>query len=264
MWRTEVVGDTVIRIAGTPFAPALWLVHALGESSLSFVPLFSTRLSSAFELLAPDLPGAGLTAADPQLEDLDAAAESLARTIAERTASRPIGLVGHSLGAVIAAKAVRKLAAGVVGFFSIEGNLTEEDAYLSGEAVRFEAPEDFRDYLLRQVRTMAETAVPGRGQALWRYYASVTFAAPETLWRIGRSAKSASAGDALGEEYRALTIPTLYYWSPDSTPVATQEYLRRHGIRNVAFSGGHWAMVERPHETAEQIGTFFAPLFLAP
>ena len=264
VWRTEVVADMVIRKAGSPLAPSLWLVHALGESSLSFVPLFSTNLSSAFELTAPDLPGAGLTPPDPLVDGLDAAANSLARAIAQQTASRPLGLVGHSLGAAIAVRAARQLATKVVGFFSIEGNLTEADAYLSGRAVQFETPDDFRDHLLAHVRAMAEAAAPAQRQALWRYHASLTFAAAETLWNLGRDAKAAGAGHALGEEYRTLPIPSLYYWSPDSTPAPTQEYLRRHGIPNLAFSGGHWPMVDAPHETADQIGEFFRPLFLAP
>lgn len=265
MWRTEVVADTLIRKAGTPLAPPLWLVHALGDSSLSFVPLFSTSLSSAFELMAPDLPGAGLTPGDPPLEDLDAAANSLAQAIARRTISGPIGLVGHSLGAAIAVRAVHRVANRVVGLFSIEGNLTEADAYLSGQAIRFEAPHEFRDYLLRHVRAMAEAAGTDReAQALWRYHASLMFSAAETLWKLGRDAKSASAADALGEEYRALPMPSLYYWSADNTPAPTQEFLRSHGIPNAVFSGGHWPMVDRPHETAQQITAFFEPLFSPP
>ncbi len=264
MWRTEVLANTMIREGGTPLAPLLWLVHGLGESSLSFVPLFATSLSSAFELMAPDLPGAGVTPVDPELDGLDGAAEALARTIARRTGSRPIGLVGHSLGAAVAVRAIRPLAAEVVGFFSIEGNLTQADAYLSGQAVRFDDPGDFHHHLLRHVRAMAEAAAPGRGQALWRYHASLTFASAKTIWELGRGAMAASEGDALGEEYRALPMPSLYYWSPDGTPTATQEYLRRHAIPNLAFSGGHWPMVDSPVETAAQIGAFFENLFSAP
>jgi len=75
---------------------------------------------------------------------------------------------------------------------------------------------------------------------------------------------AASAGDSLGEEYRALPMRSLYYWSPDSTPTASQEYLGSHAIPNVAFSGGHWPMVESPEETAEQIAAFFGNLFSVP
>jgi hypothetical protein len=109
---------------------------------------------------------------------------------------------------------------------------------------------------------MAEAAAPGRGQALWRYHASLTFAAAKTIWELGRSAMAVSAGDALGEEYRAWPMPSLYYCSPDSTPKATQEYLRRYAIANVAFSGGHWPMVESPEETDARKSKFSRPPIL--
>lgn len=261
MWRIEVAVAGALRRAGTGRGPALWLVHGFGESGFSFVPLLSTSLPSAFELLAPDWPGAGVTPVAQETDSLEALADWLGRMINDQTPTRPIGLVGHSLGAAVATRAIPKIATKVVGLFSIEGNLTEGDAYFSGEATRFEAPEAFRDHLLRRVRSMAEKAAPRQSEALWRYHASLTFAAAEALWKIGRSAKAESTRDALGEGYRALQIPSLYYWSPDNTPLATQNYLRKHGIPSVAFSGGHWPMVERPQHTAEQIASFFEPLF---
>lgn len=261
MWRAEIVDGAVVRRAGTAEAPVLWLVHALGDSSLSYAPLFSTHLPSRFELLAPDLPGAGVTPFEPHVNSLDALADRLARTIDHRTPFGPVGLVGHSLGATVAVRTASMLAGRIVGVFSIEGNLTESDAYLSGQAMDFEVPEAFHDYLLRRVRAMAESDVPARSHALWRYHASLTFAAPDALWALGRSASAASTRDRLGEEYRALTVPSLYYWSAENTPVATQAYLREHQIRNVAFSGGHWPMIDNPQQAAAEIASFFEPVF---
>jgi hypothetical protein len=51
-------------------------------------------------------------------------------------------------------------------------------------------------------------------------------------------AAAASRGDALGDEHRALSVPTLYYWSRETTPPATREYIRRHTLPNVEFVGG--------------------------
>jgi pimeloyl-ACP methyl ester carboxylesterase len=111
-----------------------------------------------------------------------------------------------------------------------------------------------------RVRTLAEDPAFGSARALWRYHANVTLAEPEALLDLGRSARAASAGDGLGTEYRALTIPNLYHWSPDDTPVATQEYVRRHALCSRSFRGGHWPMVEDPDGTAHEIASFFEPL----
>lgn len=235
-------------------------VHALGDSGSVFLPLLSSRLSSAFELLAPDLPGAGLSPIETRPADLDALAEWLARAIGRRSATGPVGVVGHSLGSAVAVRAVRRLHATARGVFSIEGNLTEADAYLSGEAVAFQTGDAFQDHLARRVRTLAAGAASGSARALWRYHANVTLAEPEALLDLGRSARAASAGDGLGTEYRAVPIPTLYYWSPENTPAATQEYVRRHALCSRSFHGGHWPMVEDPDATAHAIASFFEPL----
>ncbi len=247
------------RRAGKPRGGALWLVHAFGDSSLSFEALLTSNLAYAFELLAPDWPGAGVVPLG-RADDLDGLAEWLRRGIDRYTPAGPIGLVGHSLGVAVAVRAVSRLQR-AVGVFSIEGNLTTADAYFSGLATAFEAAEEFRDHLLGRVRAMAEGAAPARSEALWRYHASLSVAAPETLWKIGRSVGAASRFNVLGEEYRALCIPSLYYWSRESTPPETQEYIRRHTLHNVEFAGGHWPMVEQPQETASQIAAFFQPLF---
>ena len=85
-------------------------------------------------------------------------------------------------------------------------------------------------------------------------------ATPEALLGLGRSANAASAGDGLGAEYRALAVPSLYYWSHANTPVATREYIHRHALCNRSFNAGHWPMIEDPEATAQQIASFFEPL----
>jgi pimeloyl-ACP methyl ester carboxylesterase len=259
-WRGEVVGGAFVRRAGVERAAALWLVPALGDSGDSFAPLFATRLGTVFELNAPDLPGAGATPAEPGLADFEALGAWVARTIERGSPAGPVGLVGHSLGAAIAVRAALRLGARVAGVFSIEGNLTEADAYFSGAASGFEDPELFKQDLIGRVRALAEEAPPASRPALWHYHASLTLASADALWRVARSAKAAGADDALGAEYRALAVPTLYYWSPRNTPVPTQAYLREHAIRDVVFDGGHWPMMERPQETAKEIADFFEPL----
>jgi pimeloyl-ACP methyl ester carboxylesterase len=145
----------------------------------------------------------------------------------------------------------------VAGLFSIEGNLTAADAYLSGLAARFDGPEEYREHLLTRIRASANAARSRRRAALLRYHARVSRAAAGPLWRIGRAAKVASENDALGLEYHALSIPKLYYWSPDNTPTETQAFIEEHRLEALAFEGGHWPMVEQPAATARRLHQFF-------
>jgi pimeloyl-ACP methyl ester carboxylesterase len=259
--RAEVVDGAFVRRAGVERGPALWCVPALGDSGDSFAPLFATQLGALFELWAPDLPGLGATPVDPDVIDLDAMAAWLVRTIRRTSPREPLGLVGHSLGAAVMVRVAHRMATSVVGLFSIEGNLTEEDAYFSGAAANFDDPELYKQDLLTRVRALAGQGVDDASRTLSRYCASVKAASAEVLWRLARSAKAASGGDALGAEYRTLRVPSLYYWSPRNTPSSTRAYLSQHMIRHAAFDGGHWPMIEQPQETASHIATFFEPLF---
>ncbi|HKS25921.1 MAG TPA: alpha/beta hydrolase [Thermoanaerobaculia bacterium] len=252
-WRAEIVDGTVIRSQGSTDSTPLWLIHGFGESSRCFVPLFSMSQASRFQLLAPDWPGAGLTPPDPNVRSLDALAEWLARTIARRTPEGLIGIVAHSVGSIVAMRAASKLAGRIAGLVSIEGNLTGGDAYLSGVAETFDDPIRFRDALRR--RMLAEAEHAWDEESYLSYYASLTFADPDLLWHIGREVKQQS--DRFGEEYRALPFPTLYFWSRTSTSRTTQETLAANEIPNAEYSGGHWPMVEKPHETANVIDRFF-------
>jgi pimeloyl-ACP methyl ester carboxylesterase len=254
-------GAPALRRAGRAGGPALWLVHALGDSGRSWEALLATSLGSSFELLAPDWPGAGAVPAEPDVVDLDGLARWLARLVARHSPAARVGLVGHSLGAAAVVRATRRLGSGkVAGVFSIEGNLTAADAYLSGLATACDTALEYRDRLRARVRTLAEQASDGPREALSRYHEALGQAAPEPLWRIARSAAAASRGDALGEEYRALEVPTFYYWSRENTPEATRAYLASHALHGAEFAGGHWPMIERPEETARAVADFFRPL----
>jgi pimeloyl-ACP methyl ester carboxylesterase len=192
--------------------------------------------------------------------DLGQLAAWLVAEIGRHSPVGPVGLVGHSLGAAIAVRAAHSLGR-VAGLFSIEGNLTAADAYLSGLAAQFDAPEEYRQHLLARIKASADTAPSKRRAGLLRYHASLSRAAPELLWRIGRAAKVASQNDALGMEYEALMVPKLYYWSTNNTPAETQAFIAQRRLETVKFMGGHWPMVERPAATASRLRQFFDSVF---
>ena len=78
------------------------------------------------------------------------------------------------------------------------------------------------------------------------------------MWSLGRDAKRRSAGDRFGEEFRALDVPALYYWSAATTPASTPEYIATHSIPNRRYNvASHWPVETSPRETAEAIADFF-------
>ena len=78
-----------------------FLVHGLFAEADSFTLLARRLAKGGLRVLAIDLPGHG--ASDATAKDLDQATEAVAMTL-RATASGPVRLVGHSLGAMIATR----------------------------------------------------------------------------------------------------------------------------------------------------------------
>jgi pimeloyl-ACP methyl ester carboxylesterase len=249
--RIELVEQTLMREQGG--RPALWLIHGFGESGLSLRPFFTTPLAKSFGLFVPDLPGFGASPPLQGVTSIDRLADVVTDLIGRRTPEGPLGLVGHSLGSAVAVRVAQRLGARVVGLLSLEGNLTEADAYFSGRAALFDEPEPFKAALEQHVWGLAQ-----ENQTFRRYFANLALSDPRALWQLGLDVARSSRGHALGEEYRKLSCPSLYCWSASSASEVTQRYLRKHRIAEQRYEGaGHWPMVESPLAIAAVIADFF-------
>jgi pimeloyl-ACP methyl ester carboxylesterase len=156
------------------------------------------------------------------------------------------------MASMIAVEAVPRLGARFAGLFSIEGNLTAQDAYFSGRAADFDDPLTFKQRFLDDIWTMAQEQLPLR-----RYFASAVLADPTVMWELGRDARRRSVDDAPGRAYRHAH-PSLYYWSPANTVESTRHWIAQSGIAQRQFTGAsHWPMVDRPDDTAAAICAFF-------
>ena len=249
----EVRDGVFLRHGGGGDAPVLWCVHGYGESGFSFAPLTATPLCDAYRLIIPDLPGFGVSPAAPGAGTLDGQAKLLAALIRAVTPDQPVGLIGHSLGASIAALATGALNGQVAGIFAIEGNLTAAGGYFTGRAAKAKDAAGFKRSFLSDVGLRAS-----RDVALRRYLASVALADDETFWLLGRDATARAENDGLGKLYRKLACPTLYYWGRRTTVKEDQEYLRASDLPNRVYSkAGHWPMIDIPDATGRAVAGFF-------
>jgi len=134
MHTIEVVDDILVRRVGNVDARKLLCLHGFADSGLMFLPLSETALPNYFELLLIDLPGFGVSPSKPGIaliRDYTRAVAKLAPVISHRES---VGLIGHSIVSAIAVDASELLSPPPIGVFSIEGNLTRDDAYFTGKA----------------------------------------------------------------------------------------------------------------------------------
>lgn len=91
------------REAGDPAAPPLLLLHALGESSLSWDPLLDDLAALGYHVLAPDARGHGDSDRPGEYGYELLAADTVAFCDALAPAPAAVTVVGHSMGAATAA-----------------------------------------------------------------------------------------------------------------------------------------------------------------
>jgi pimeloyl-ACP methyl ester carboxylesterase len=256
MSDTEVLDGVFVRRSGPRARTKIVCLHGWADSGLLFTPLFETDLTRDFELVAVDLPGFGESPRQAGMGTIAANGDAVASLVRQISPDSPVGLVGHSIAGAIAVAAVERLPAAVLGVFSIEGNLCEADTFFTARAAHWDEPDAFKAQFLEELRKLE------RGRPIFRRYrASAVMADAATMWELGRDAKRASEGNALGHAYAGLGVPNLYYWSRGNTPESTQDFIRTSGIANLVFTdASHWPTVDAPGRTAGAIRGFFSPL----
>jgi pimeloyl-ACP methyl ester carboxylesterase len=101
--RYRDVGGTALRVrdTGPPGAPAIILVHGFGSSLETWEP-WAQALSADHRVVRFDLPGSGLSEADPTGNYSDARSVDLVRELMDQLGIDRAVLVGNSMGGRIA------------------------------------------------------------------------------------------------------------------------------------------------------------------
>ena len=101
MWSTTIDVDGPVHVAEWGAgSPRIVLVHGLGGSHLNWMRV-APQLTRYGRVLAPDLPGFGLTPVAGRATTVDAYAALLDRVL-DQTCDAPVVLAGNSMGGLIA------------------------------------------------------------------------------------------------------------------------------------------------------------------
>ena len=253
MSQVEVVDGTCVRFSGAECGLPLIFIHAFGDSGYCYEGVTSSGLLDHFRLITIDLWGFGSSPRRPEVRTVGEYCSALEEVLAKVCTNRVVGLIGHSIAGSMAVEIAARGELEACGVFSIEGNLTPDDAMFTGKAANYDDPLEFKESFLAEIWAMGEDS-----DELRHYYSAARIANPESMWHLGRDAKETSADGSFGAAFQNLTVPKLYYWSQSSTPENTSAWIQRSGIPNEVYTdAGHWPMVSRPEATAESIARFF-------
>lgn len=217
----------------------IWFHPAFGDSHLSFREAFASSLGRLARIFVFDPPGHGASPPRQGGLTVEDAARAWRDLLARYSASRPIVLVAHSMASLIASRTARLLRRPPALVISIEGNLTRADAYYTGLAAQFDAPDEFYASFRSRIMTTAR-----RSEVVRRFACSLQFADPMTLWTLGRSV---SDDPDPGAAFLRLKCPWIHYWDAASSSKGSRAYIKRHRLPNRRLDGlGHWPMVKSP------------------
>ena len=223
---------------------AVICIAGFGDDASMYRPLLNTELADRVKLVLLDLPGFG----EPP-RDGETTLESLADVVdaAARAANAEV-VLAHSVASIIASLAAGKIGSPIRTIFSLEGNLTAEDAYFSGTAADYDYAESFRKAFLLRLEELARNQ-----PEVDRYRAVVAKADPLALWQLGcdarRFSEQRSPGDTLIE-----SATVAYFYNPANLPTVSLEWLKAHDVRCIQLDGAsHWASVDQPHQLGEKL-----------
>ncbi|MET4072462.1 pimeloyl-ACP methyl ester carboxylesterase [Bradyrhizobium sp. S3.2.6] len=241
-----------INIYGTGSKIPLF-VHEFGDDSTAFSNLVETQLAEYFRLVFFDLPGFGSNTTGNLVLPPAQYGAYLTKLARELFSGCQIGVVAHSVGSIIAIDAIRWLGDCFSGLFSIEGNLTRYDLFLTSKVAARSDPEQSKIAFLRELSEMhKDNPVTGR------YMQAVMKADAYSLWHLAKYVVRSSEGDNPGLSLLALEHPYLFYWNPENTSTETARWISENRIANRKFYGAsHWPMVDDTTQTASVIAKFY-------
>ena len=247
--------------------PPLVLVHGWTGAAANWVEL-APLLAERHRVLVPELPGHGGSSPLPAAPNLDPYSERV-RLVMEREGVASAGVIGHSLGGLVALRLAIRHPTGVralvlAGAAGISTGSRRAEFWISflgltrpGKAIApFRAAVGRSPLLRRVVFSRYQVADPHALTA--RSVDGLLVAA--TLHTDVRSAGRALAADDPRPDLARVRCPTLVLWGARDQQVSVDdafEYARRlrAPLRTIADCG-HLLIVERPHACRDAIESF--------
>ncbi len=255
-----------VRESGPTAGPALVLLHGFGASLHTWEP-WALALQDHFRVIRIDLPGAGLTGADPTGDYSDTRGVQLLAALMDQLGLDQATLVGHSMGGRLAWRFAAEQPQRVARLVLVAPDGFASPGFEYGKAPEVTALVRLMQFVLPKV-VLRKSLEPA--------YADPERLTAETVTRYWDLMRAPQVRPALIQRMQQLvlqdpvpllvriTAPTLLLWGEQDTmiPLANaQDYVAAiAGARLVSFPGvGHLPHEEAPAATLPALRAFLQP-----
>ena len=219
-------------------------IAGFGDGADMFASLADTVLAKEHDLVFLDLPGFAGAAPLPSTS-LDSLSEYVYQIAREKKARM---VVAHSVASIIATLAALREPRKIDVIFSMEGNLTAEDAYFSGAAADYPDPNLFKTVFLEKLEEMGQ-----QDPIIRRYRELVAKADPEAMWQLGCDARRFSDSHHPGTMLQSAA-EVYYLYNPANCPDASMTWLQQQTMTRILLDdASHWPSVDHPQLLSEKI-----------
>jgi pimeloyl-ACP methyl ester carboxylesterase len=241
----------VIRRAGDR-APIL-LLHGFGSTKEDYADIVRYPDFDGHALIAYDAPGCGMTHCDDLSKISIPFLVSTAKAVLAHYGVGRFHLVGHSMGGLTALMLADAIAASVLSFVDIEGNVDPEDCFLSRQV---------NDYPAADWHTFFEQFI----ERTWHspFFSCPLYAASlrhkvrtDAVRHIFSSMVDLSDNAGLMDRFLALPFPRMFMYGEQNASLSYLPKLREHGVELAEVShSGHFPMYSNPVEMWRRIAQF--------
>jgi pimeloyl-ACP methyl ester carboxylesterase len=250
MVRVEVDGVFLSCLLKKGTSDAIVFVHGLGSSKEAFSDVFRREAFQSFTLLAVDLVGFG----DSDKPDafsyaMKDQARILKKTLDQFGVDR-FHLVGHSMGGIVGVELCEMMPDRVRSFINAEGNLTAQDATISGEIVKI-SEEGFARGGFKRLKRDLEVEFQRTGdRGGMLYLEALDKATARSVYQSSVSTVYESDHGGLLTRFTRLPFYKCYiYGEKNKGKFVTEELLEQKGVPVFYISeSGHAMMNDNPDE----------------